>query len=102
MVASWRHVDVLKISRHLAVKNFADKKSDGSTKAVMVEPTIVLLVKIIQIGGVVCQHLAPGSFVTPRKHVLKLGESLIPGPIQFGSCMHKIREGFLIKECQPK
>jgi hypothetical protein len=104
MVASWCHVDILQILRRLAVENFAEEKSDGSTKAdfVMVKPTIVLLVESIQIGGVVCQHLAPGSFVTPRKQVLKFGESLLPGPIQIGSCVHKIREGFLIKEFQPK
>ncbi len=50
------------------------------------------------VGEVVSHNLVPGSFEAFCKNILELWESLLPGPIQFGSCMHEVMQSFFIKK----
>ncbi len=92
-------IDILDVSGRLTIENSTDKKPNGSMKARFI---VLRFDDGALVGEVVSHHLTPGSLVTALKNILKLGESLIPVPVQLSSCLDKIWESLFVEELHPK
>ena len=99
MVSARGQVDVLDVPVHLTIENSADKKSNRFIKASFV---VLGFNDGALVGEVVSHHLAPGSFVAAFENILKLGQSLLPVPVQLGSCLNEVWKSLLVKELHPK
>ncbi len=48
------------------------------------------------------EYLVPGGRIQVSKNVLELQKRLFPAPVQTGSCLVKLGEGFLKEKIHPK
>ena len=112
MVPARGQIDVLDVPGRLTIQNSADEELHGSIKALFAVGPIFrfdghlvscgVLRREVKVTKVIFLHFAPGSPIRTVENVLKLGESLGPGPIQLRSCLDEIWEGLLIKKLHPE
>jgi hypothetical protein len=110
MVPARGQIDVLDVPGRLTIQNSADEELHGSVKALLAVGPIFGFDQrylfscffVRREVEVVFYHFAPGSPVGTVQNVLKLGESIGPGPIQLRSRLDEIWEGLLIKKLHPE